>query len=52
MFSGVWVTRVTDSFTATKIGALLLIVAFGACNLFEGNTHYFEDPVEDFILKR
>lgn len=41
-----WVTRVTDTFTATKISALMLIVAFGAWHLFEGNTHYFEDPMK------
>lgn len=39
-----WVTRVTDIFTATKILALLLIVAIGVWHLFKGNTEYFEEP--------
>lgn len=34
----------TDTFTATKILALLLIVAFGAMHLFQGNTQYFDKP--------
>lgn len=41
-----WVTRVTDTFTATKILALLLIVAFGIWHLMTGNTEYFEDPMK------
>ncbi|XP_055319731.1 Y+L amino acid transporter 2 [Sitodiplosis mosellana] len=41
-----WVTRVTDTFTATKILALLLIVAFGVWHLFKGNTGYFEEPMK------
>lgn len=41
-----WVTRVTDTFTATKILALLLIVAFGVWHLVTGNTEYFEDPMK------
>lgn len=39
-----WVTRVTDTFTGTKIMALLLIVAVGVWHLFKGNTEYFEEP--------
>lgn len=39
-----WVTRLTDTFTATKILALLLIVAFGAYHLCNGNTDYFANP--------
>lgn len=41
-----WVTRVTDTFTATKIAALMLIVAFGVWHLFEGHTQFFEDPMK------
>lgn len=41
-----WVTRVTDIFTATKIAALLLIVAFGVYHVIGGNTEYFEDPMK------
>uniref|UniRef100_U5EHX8 Putative amino acid transporter n=1 Tax=Corethrella appendiculata TaxID=1370023 RepID=U5EHX8_9DIPT len=39
-----WVTRVTDIFTGTKILALLIIVAAGACYLLSGNTELLEDP--------
>lgn len=41
-----WVTRVTDTFTATKILALLLIVAFGIWHLSTGHTELFEDPMK------
>lgn len=40
-----WVTRVTDTFTITKILALLVIVAAGVWYLFSGNTDNFEQPL-------
>lgn len=40
MYNVKWVTRVTDTFTATKILALLLIVGFGAFHLFQGKTDF------------
>lgn len=39
-----WVTRVTDTFTATKILALLVIVAAGVWYLAGGNTENFDGP--------
>ncbi|XP_030750354.1 large neutral amino acids transporter small subunit 2 isoform X1 [Sitophilus oryzae] len=41
-----WVTRVTDTFTATKIFALLIIVAAGAYHLFTGHSENFDAPME------
>ncbi|CAG9771620.1 unnamed protein product [Ceutorhynchus assimilis] len=41
-----WVTRVTDTFTATKIFALLIIVAAGCVHLFRGHWDHFHSPME------
>lgn len=42
-----WVTRVTETFTGMKVGALLVIVAAGAWYLFSGNTELLENPFEN-----
>ncbi|XP_050309562.1 large neutral amino acids transporter small subunit 1 [Anthonomus grandis grandis] len=41
-----WVTRVTDTFTATKIFALLIIVAAGFYHLFTGHWENFHAPMD------
>lgn len=41
-----WVTRVTDTFTATKIFALLIIVAAGGYHLITGHWDHFRAPME------
>ncbi|XP_022914389.1 large neutral amino acids transporter small subunit 1 [Onthophagus taurus] len=41
-----WVTRVQDVFTATKIFALLLIVAAGIYYLSTGHTQHLQNPME------
>lgn len=46
-----WVTRVTETFTGMKVGALLVIVAAGAWYLFMGNTELLENPFENSKLQ-
>lgn len=45
------VTRVQDIFTATKIFALLIIVAAGVYYLFTGHVEHFKDPMEGTRLQ-
>lgn len=45
------VTRVTDTFTGMKIGALGVIVAAGAWYLYNGNTELLENPFENSKLQ-
>lgn len=42
-----WVTRVQDSFTATKIFALGIIVVAGFWYLFSGHTEHFQEPMAE-----
>lgn len=46
-----WVTRVTDTFTITKILALLVIVAAGIWYLFSGAEDNFEEPFAGSLLE-
>lgn len=41
-----WVTRVTDTFTATKIFALVIIVIAGFVHLFTGHSDNFHAPMD------
>lgn len=45
------VTRVQDIFTATKIFALLIIVAAGVYYLCTGHVEHFKDPMEGTRLQ-
>lgn len=39
-------TRITDTFTATKVFALLIIVAAGASYLISGHFEHWSEPFE------